>query len=300
MARAQGSLPRRYRTVSKTWIIIDCPNLVYRAYFSTGKLSYKDRATGVLFGFFRELKYLQDKFGVYLPVFCWDVGESKRMKILPTYKKSRKERWEKMSEEEREGITRMRQQATLLRTKYLKQVGYRNNFWADGYEADDVIASVVMNLPVGDKAVVVSSDKDLYQLLTWPCRVYDPRSKMLWTNRRFFRHYGVRPTYWADVKALAGDAGDDIDGLEGVGIKPAIKHMIQEFYPNGKPKPGPKGEVYKRISAALKDRKWIMRQMKLVGIPFEGCPTFRPQPDKLDHSKLSELYSSLGFKTLKF
>jgi 5'-3' exonuclease len=98
-----------------------------------------------------------------------------------------------------------------------------------GYEADDIIATLCERLcGQGCELVVVSSDKDLMQLVTDSIKLLDS-AKDLWIGRDEVREkFGVTPEQVIEVMGLMGDAVDNIPGVKGIGEKTAIA-LIQQF-----------------------------------------------------------------------
>lgn len=99
-------------------------------------------------------------------------------------------------------------------------------FIARGYEADDLIATLVHALR--QPAVIVSGDKDLAQLVTDDVALLDFARGVRYGPPEVAEKFGVRPDQIADLLALAGDATDNIPGVEGIGRKTAAK-LLQEF-----------------------------------------------------------------------
>src|SRR5574339_705980 len=71
---------------SKTWLLIDVSNLCWKAWYTTGDLTHQGVGTGVLFGFLRMLKSLQQGYGTQRCVFCFDLPPYKRKLLYPGYK----------------------------------------------------------------------------------------------------------------------------------------------------------------------------------------------------------------------
>jgi 5'-3' exonuclease len=99
-------------------------------------------------------------------------------------------------------------------------------FIAKGYEADDLIATLVRLLK--GPAVIVSGDKDLAQLVTDDVALYDLARDERYGPNEVIGKFGVRPDQIADLLALAGDAVDNIPGVPGIGRKTAAK-LLQKF-----------------------------------------------------------------------
>ncbi|MGH7753713.1 MAG: 5'-3' exonuclease [Gemmatimonadales bacterium] len=97
-------------------------------------------------------------------------------------------------------------------------------FLYEGFEADDVIVTLVARAPVGEIRII-SSDRDFYQLITQRVRVLHPvrgtREMREVDLSGVEAAFGVQPTQVPDFKALVGDASDDIPGVPGIGPKTA-------------------------------------------------------------------------------
>ena len=99
----------------------------------------------------------------------------------------------------------------------------------DGYEADDLIATYArMALEAGGTCTIVSSDKDLMQLVRPGVELMDPIKKIKLGPEAVFEKFGVTPDKVVDVQALAGDSTDNVPGAPGIGIKTAAQ-LINEY-----------------------------------------------------------------------
>lgn len=96
----------------------------------------------------------------------------------------------------------------------------------DGYEADDLIASLVRQNK-GAEIVIVSADKDLMQLVGDKVCMYDSMRERWIQEPEVLERFGVGPNQVADVLALAGDASDNIPGVSGIGEKTAAKLVCE-------------------------------------------------------------------------
>ncbi|WP_341808906.1 DNA polymerase I [Wolbachia endosymbiont (group E) of Neria commutata] len=100
----------------------------------------------------------------------------------------------------------------------------------EGYEADDIIATLAANYgnTQGFKVVVVSSDKDLFQLLNHNILIFDPIKNIYIDEKRVVEKFGVNSNKLLDLLSLTGDASDNIPGVPGIGPKTAAK-LLDEF-----------------------------------------------------------------------
>lgn len=241
----------------QTVLIFDVNFLAHRSYHVFGQLQYRGEPTGVTFGVLRDIRSLSEQFNASNVVLCFDYGKnSKRAEIYPGYKKKRNE--EKQKPENKEKYKGIRKEVNNLRTKIFPELGFKNIFYADGYEADDCIALACWN---DHSKIIVSADKDLYQLLSpyvsiWPCN----EKKPMMTDKLFRKEFELEPAEWVHVKAIAGCSTDEIPGLEGVGETKAVSFLRGAM--------NKETETYKRIKAFRKTPEY-QRNLKLVHLPLD-------------------------------
>ena len=97
------------------------------------------------------------------------------------------------------------------------------------YEADDLIATYAKKITeVGAKVTIISSDKDLMQLVSNKIRLYDPMKSKVIGEKEVLEKFGVKPEQVIDVQSLAGDSSDNIPGVPGIGIKTAAE-LINKY-----------------------------------------------------------------------
>jgi len=267
----------------KTLLLLDTNYLCYRAYYTTGHLSHEGMGTGVMYGVIQAVESLQDLFDTKRVVFAFDHGCGKRRELFPEYKANRRKK--ELTEEEQESLKDFRKQINGLRDKYLSAMGYRNVFHQKGYEADDVIASVAEHQRRTSDIVIVSSDKDLWQLLCHGVRCFNPQTKQITTEKSFFVEWGIYPEIWSHVKSIAGDVSDGIPGIVGVGLKTATKWFTGGL--------GKDTKAYRKIDEGIGIHN---RNMKLIRLPFPGVETFKLREDKVTREKREKVLAELGFK----
>lgn len=271
-----------------TWLILDSNYICYRAYHAMGHLTHEGDMVGVIFGFFKDIIALQDQFATDKVIFCFDYGLGKREQLCQTYKATRRLNNETATPEEKAGKAEFRRQVARLREKYLRAVGFRNVFYAEGYEGDDVIASCCKNLQEGDDAVVVANDQDMWQLLAGNVICYSPTTRRTVTLQSFRKQWGLDPDQWVDIKALAGCSSDDVKGVKGVGETTAAKYLRGQLPAHY--------AAYKAIEA--NHRTW-RRNLKLVTLPYPGCPVFTTQPDEVTAERWAYVADKLGFASIR-
>jgi len=264
-----------------TWLLIDTNFMCYRAWFSgMGRLSHGETATGVLYGVLRDVMGMCELHGTHNVVFAFDKGPGLRYTMHPEYKAGR------VRDADFEDF---RKQVDDLRDRWLPEAGFPNVLHAAGYEADDIIASLCKRLPPRHAAIIVSSDKDLYQLLVdqrvW---MWNPARGRAYTYDAFYAEFGIRPAMWPDVKALAGCSSDNILGLPGIGEKTAAKFLRGELKPESK--------AFKTISAG--GGVW-QENLELVRLPLYGTPRHRPTPGGPPAEAWDAVVEKLGLKSLR-
>lgn len=236
-----------------TRIVVDASYLVYRSQYAM-----KDE-TDPLFAFFATVVNLRERFDSDSFVFCFDRGKLKRCDLLPTYK-TREGKDPEHEEARRMAKDLMRR----LRVSILPGLGFENLLSQQGYEADDIIASVVMDLPKDDDAVIVSTDGDLLQLLGENVIIYNPNKQLITNEDSFKQKWNLDPSQWAVVKAMAGCHSDNIQGIRGVGEKTAAQYLngtLQKY-----------SARWFKIHEANKEE--INFRLGLVKLPFEGTQKF--------------------------
>ena len=266
------------------YLVIDSHALCHQAKHSTGGLSYNDIGTGIVFGFFKQIYSLASKFDTNKFVFDWDSRMSKRKSIYPMYKNNRHAK----SEEEKIVNQIAFEQFEEIKVGILPKLGFINIFEEEGFEADDIIASILRNKPKESEFVIISSDTDLYQLLDL-APMYSTRKKELYTYEMFSKEWGIASWDWAIVKAMVGCSSDGVPGIPRIGEKTAIKFLRGELSAQSKP--------YKIIS---ENKQITSRNMSLVKLPFNGMKNLKVKEEGeiLSQDAFIELFNSKGFNSL--
>lgn len=275
--------------MSHDLLILDCNYLCRRAQYTTGALEHNGQKTGTIFGFLRDLIRLHlGRFPNRKPIFCFDSKSSKRSVYLPTYKKDRSERVSKMSPEERAMEDEFHRQVADLRREHLVDLGFRNIAMRDGYEADDLIAHFARRVTDDQHCVIVSSDHDLFQLLAPNVEIWNPAKDFVHSIQWFQKEFGLEPSQWAKVKAIAGCHTDNVPGVSGVGEVTAAKYLRGELTK--------KSDAWKNIRNA---RQQINDNKILVELPFPGLRTIELKEDRVTLDDWGFVLNRLGCFSLK-
>ncbi len=202
--------------------LIDGNSLAYRAFFALPEsiATHDGRPTNAIYGLasmFAKMLIDHDPSAV---VVCWDAGWSGRELTYEPYKSERKPRPDLLKEQWPHLIP-------------LAEAFGFTNIKVDGYEADDVIASLVkrareQRIPV----MVVSGDRDVYQLVEDGVRVMTTSRGVtdtkIYDREGVIERYGVPPELVTDLIGLKGDTSDNIPGVPGIGDKTAAQ-LLQEY-----------------------------------------------------------------------
>lgn len=206
--------------------LIDAYALIYRAFFAfinRPLTNSQGENTSAPFGFANFLIEIRDKYQPDYLAVVFDAGNSHREKVYPEYKATR----EKMPDELRASLPRVRELVAGFNDA-LVELG--------GYEADDVIGTLAVKArDAGLEAVIVSGDKDLYQLVGPGIHLLNPGRggahgvAAEWVDEtNAHEKFGIPATKVIDYLALIGDSSDNIPGARGVGPKTALK-LLEEF-----------------------------------------------------------------------
>ena len=198
--------------------LIDGSSYIFRAFFAVPSLNHSTGLpTNAIFGFTNILlKFLKQHRPEYITV-ALDAGrETFRNELFPGYKGNRPEAPADLIPQ----FPYFRRVLDALNIPLLE---------LPGYEADDIIATLCRTLAdQGCELVVVSSDKDLMQLVTEDIKLLDS-AKDQWIGAAEVKiKFGVEPHRVVEVMGLMGDAADAIPGVKGIGEKTASA-LIQEF-----------------------------------------------------------------------
>ncbi len=201
---------------------MDASGFIFRAYHALPPLSRKDGTpTGAVFGFCTMLaKLIEEALGAGAATHLaaiFDAGRHTfRNDLYPAYKAHRPEAPEDLVPQ----FPLTRDAARAFGVPALE---------AEGFEADDVIASYArLGRAHGAEVVIVSSDKDLMQLVGEGVSLLDPMKLKHIGPAQVIEKFGVGPERVVDVQALAGDATDNVPGIPGIGIKTAAQ-LINEY-----------------------------------------------------------------------
>ncbi len=206
--------------------LIDGPSLVYRAFFALPESIATSTGvpTNAIFGFASMLVKIVTEYGVQPTVVAWDAGTSGRTELFAEYKAQRRSRPDLL-----------KQQWPAMEP-LVEAFGY-SNVRIEGYEADDVIASLAERALKADPPVpvmIVTGDRDVFQLIDERGLVKVMATARGITETKIYDRqavidrYGIPPELIPDFYGLKGDTSDNIPGIPGIGEKTASE-LIQRF-----------------------------------------------------------------------
>lgn len=291
-------------------LLIDGNNMCHRVFWTHQELQHQGRHTGVLFGFFRQLIFLRKKFPDHFPIVAWDAGYDRRKKvsvqgvadgIIPSsYKEQREAARDAADDKRKEELEDLRTQMRQLRDEVLPLVRCRQAR-VKGEEADDIIYTYCQRAKEwGGSAVVVSSDRDFYQVLgIGDCvSIFDAMKEETWTRERFELEFGINPALWVDVGSFQGDSGDNIFGVDGWGPKTSLDYVRK--YGNtdaviaavqALPKKSKKEQKLLESIPRIRMARYLKAMAMVPDVPMPACGPKEKEP-------LYQAFLDLGFVSL--
>lgn len=271
--------------------LVDGNSFVYRAFFATPYLSSsKGMPTNAILAFINMIKKLIKEKTPDGIVVVWDSkAPSFRVQLSEDYKATRPPMPGNLS----------------LQFPYVKTIVERmgiRTIEKEGFEADDIIATLVRRLQGEDlEVVVVTSDKDLMQLVGDSVTIYDSMKNAVMRREEVAERFGINPCLISDFLALSGDTSDNIPGVPGIGDKTA-RELISAY--------GGLDDIYAHIDAVKKpsvrqkladnrDRAYLSKELATLrfdvplDIDLEGMAL-----RDADLGELRKLYRELELTTL--
>jgi len=283
------------KSEKKKLLLIDGSSLIHRAFYALPLLSNaQGEYTNGVYGFMMMMKRMLRQDNPDLAVICLDKSRvTFRNQIAADYKATRKET-----------PAELRGQFELLK-EILPPYGIACEE-LEGYEADDLLGTLAsLGARQGWQVEIFSGDKDVLQLVDKDIHVYLTKKGISetehWDEAKVIEHYGLNPSQLIDLKALMGDASDNISGVPGVGEKTALK-LLHQF--------GNIENIYQRIDEVenvklrqkLIDNKEEAFRSRLLATICREVPLAVPMENYLytgpDPEKLLPLYKRLQFRGL--
>lgn len=272
-------------------LIIDGYGLVFRAYHVQPSLTCPDgRAVGAVYGFTNMLLKIINDFKPSHAIVVFDSGgKNFRHDIYPQYKAHRPSVHQDLIDQ----FALVRQAAISLNFATLERAGF---------EADDIIATLAHKASIlKEEVIIITSDKDLMQLIDEYVRMYDPTKSKYISHDDVIEKFGVEPSKIREVMAFIGDASDNVPGVPSIGPKTAAE-LIKNF--------GTLENVLKSLDQikSVKQREAINTHKDKALISWQlveldrnvdiklDLPSLRWNPPQLD--QIRNFLDEFGFKSL--
>ena len=198
-------------------ILIDGSGYIFRAFYGLPSMTNENGVpVNAVFGFTKMLLKLIDDFKPIYVAVIFDVARKTfRNDLYDLYKANRSDPPEELIPQ----FSIIRDATNAIGLPVVEM---------EGFEADDLIATYSnIAQKTNKKVIIISSDKDLMQLVDDNTILFDPM-KQYWINdEQVFEKFGVYPNRVIDVQSLAGDSSDNIPGVPGIGIKTAAELINQ-------------------------------------------------------------------------
>jgi len=281
---------------TKRWVLIDGHSLAYRAYYALPPdlATSSGQTTNAVYGFTSMLIKVLEELRPQAVIVAFDKGRPEfRTEMFAEYKAHRKP----MPDELREQIDIIHAVLDVLGITSIEE---------EGYEADDVLATLTAILPEDCEIFIVTGDRDALQLVDKRIKVIANRKGIsdiiTYDPQTVKEKFGVEPHQIVDYLALKGDASDNIPGVPGIGEKTAAA-LISEF--------GSLDEILENVDsirgarakkALEENRESALMSRELASmrkdVPLSGDDASAWEMKPWDEEKVRVVFDSLEFKKL--
>ena len=272
--------------------LIDGNSQMYRAYHAIRGLTGPDgRSTNAVYGFITMLRKLLSEQQPDLVAAAFDLkGPTFRNALADDYKANRRP----MPDDLVEQVAWVHEACAALGVPVVTH---------EGFEADDVIGTLATRaVAAGLEVVVVTADKDFFQLVGDRLRVFNPREAGVWyDDAGVLEKFGVQPDQVVDVLALMGDASDNVKGVPGIGEKGARELIVRFGTLDRVLEHAGELSAKKQRTALTEHADDARRSRELVRIHTHVPVPYEPEHYRYqgpDRARCVALFSALGFRSL--
>ena len=215
------------KSFEKPLLIIDSLNLFTRHFIANPTISSNGDHVGGIVGYLKANQLLSERFSPSNVYVIWEGGGSPRRRaIQASYKNSR--RPQKLnrfySDEEIPDTVENRNWQIASLIKLLNFAGI-NQLYVSDCEADDIIGFLCLDKFKPKNKIIISSDKDLYQLIDETTLQWSPGQKKIIKAEDVKEKFGVYPENFCLVRSFVGDVSDNLSGIKGAGFKSVVKRF---------------------------------------------------------------------------
>lgn len=264
-------------------VIVDGHNLAFRCATAPGLDSLKDshgRYTGAIVGVLRSLGSYRKKYPSAEIIVTWDGSSKRRKELFPDYKANRPMNGSSMATNGGSNGASPFDPVHWLRD-LLPFLGVKQA-WNPGEEADDVIAALVRGHLGEKRVVIISTDRDLLQLVSPRVRVFLPNVERMMDAAAVEEEYGVAPDHIVDLRAIDGDTSDNIPGVRGFGLKTAAKLLRLYGTVDGVYSSNFSGVTTTQYKKLRESEKQVRLNLQLMHLHHDVPFTFvGPNPDQI-------------------
>ncbi len=209
-------------------LVIDGLNVFFRHWAANPSMDGNGEHVGGIVGFLKGIQLLCERYRPSDAIVVWEGGGSTRRRAINSnYKNGRRPgKLNRFYDDIPDTVENRNSQVSLL-VSLLRKSGVKQLYVSD-CEADDVIAYVVGAVLKSRPCVIVSTDKDFYQLIDDRVSVWSPGSKKEWNTTAVVEKFNIHPANFCLARCFIGDASDGLKGAPGVGFK-SLSKRFPEF-----------------------------------------------------------------------
>lgn len=281
-------------------IIIDGQNLFLRSWAAYPTMNKNGDPMGGCVGFLKSMQRICREIQPSRIYIAWEGGGSQRRRNLYSeYKLGRKpEKLNRFYGDDIPDSEENKKHQLISLLGMLKSTPICQVYVSD-CEGDDIIAHLCRGPFMKHDKIIVSSDKDMYQLLDDKTKIYSLHKKKIVTQEEIFEEYRIKTFNFAIAKSICGDPGDNVPGVKGIGFKKAASKIpilggnqqliLQEVFDFCQSR-FDESIIYRRIIESIQDVKRNWRLVHLDGSMLSAdqvskvqyvIDTFEPRTDRM-------------------
>lgn len=206
-------------------LVIDGLNVFYRHWAANPSMDTNGEHVGGIVGFIKGIQLLCERYSPKDVIVAWEGGGSTRRRAVDSsYKNGRRpvklnRFYDEIPNTLENRNSQIAQLVSLLRKSGVKQA------YVSDCEADDIIAYIVSANLKNDPCIIISTDKDFFQLIDDRVKVWSPGSKKQWDVNSVLENFNIHPENFCLARCFIGDASDGLKGAPGVGFKSLSKRF---------------------------------------------------------------------------